>query len=180
MRQAYDYWQNQPGNYRARGNLREATAEGPPEGTRNRPKVGGRSLVPGPSQPPGPEPPGVNRSHPIAPTEFPKGRSARRSKPRPRRQASGCSMHPSRGGYQPPDHVRRRLPASVGPRLSDVKNDSQRPVIHRLRQRPQKPKSSAGPRWPVQAARAPSSEAEGLSNPHEPGVCPPDRSQRPP
>jgi hypothetical protein len=106
LRQAYDYWQNQPGNYLERGGP-EARAipprgeaglfhdQGTPEGAI--PNEGGsRSQAHRDRQ-----------RHPIAPTEFPKARSAtRRMWASPIRgvtsatQAEGPLQEPARGGLR--------------------------------------------------------------------------------
>jgi len=54
---------------------------------------------------PAAEAPGHRSGDPIAPTEFPRGRSAAGTG-RARKPPLRCNMRPPRGGYQPPDHVR--------------------------------------------------------------------------
>ena len=66
---------------------------------------------------PAAEAPGHRSGDPIAPTEFPRGRSAAGTG-RARKPPLRCNMRPPRGGYQPPITSRGRISASACPRMS--------------------------------------------------------------
>ncbi len=115
MRQAYDYWQNQPGNYREP----RATAPGaslPGRAPRRRPGQlsdrGGPQSTPGPGTHPGALP--LNRGsyagHPIAPTEIPKRRSAAEITLDPR---GPCPGDTAACASQEEDTVRRSRPRAA-------------------------------------------------------------------
>ena len=62
----------------------------------------GRSPAPGPGDPRGRSHQGPSTTHPIAPTELPKGWSAADVGMRDPEAGPHCDIHPSSGGYQPP------------------------------------------------------------------------------
>ena len=143
MRQAYDYWQNQPGNYHDRDNLpprggKEAR-ERPRRDDQSRYKIGasrGRTQPVTSSRGRGRGRPERGTSHPIAPTEFLKGRSA----------ADATGSRPPKRTAEALQHVplKRRIPATRS-RPGDgyglgmtpdclMNNVCHRPTIHRLLQ----------------------------------------------
>lgn len=114
MRQAYDYWQNQPGNYPEprRASLGRCGVE-PPEGRSLVTRVGATRLAK-PDQAGRPARRGSAPSgHPIAPTEFPKGRSAA-GHSGPETAVPG-HMRPSGGGLPPKVNAVRRILAAASP-----------------------------------------------------------------
>ena len=109
--------------------------------------VGGaaETVAPGPGEPPATEAAGdPSAGHPIAPTELPMRRSARRCVGFATRNAGPpCDVRPSAGGYQPPVTPAGGYGLRLTPEcLSD--SDSHRPTIHRLRRIPRgKPHGSS-------------------------------------
>ena len=145
MRQAYDYWQNQPGNYldrRSRPSKRVSHAGTPPEGSQSSSQ--GRGPFAQRRREPGVRPRGrahegaVGRAepspHPISPPEFPRTEVRHRDRPAGEGFAD-CDIFVPSGGYLSPITAprRRRLSAEVYPRIRLKDNDSHRPTIHRLR-----------------------------------------------
>ena len=124
MRQAYDYWQNQPGNYpRGRGRAPGGDDRQTPRFRGRKFFVTGRGAV---LQAPNPLGPlrtrreaaraGQPMGHPIAPTEFPKGWSAAGAFGLLSRHA--LPHRPLRWSVPVPSHARRRLPVRAWPRRS--------------------------------------------------------------
>jgi hypothetical protein len=114
LRQAYDYWQNQPGNYPEprRASLGSCGGE-PPEGRSFVTRVGATRLAK-PDQAGRPARRGAAPSgHPIAPTEFPKGRSAA-GHSGPKTAVPG-HMRPSGGGLPSRVNTVRRILAMASP-----------------------------------------------------------------
>ena len=101
MRQAYDYWQNQPGNYRStRRGPRGAVAE-----VRTKRGLESRDWgAPECTQPTQPSARGASgrAGHPYAPTEFLRVPSAA-GMPSGRKAARRRNMSPQRGGHPAPD-----------------------------------------------------------------------------
>jgi hypothetical protein len=129
LRQAYDYWQNQPGNYpdaprasaedgRGRALLQE---EGEYVTQKGRPKA------PSPQRPAS-QACSATADHPIAPTEFPQGRSAVER----RGLESRCRLlHALLRWREPvPSHAQRRIPVGACPQRSSW-DDGHRPRAHR-------------------------------------------------
>ena len=155
MRQAYDYWQNQPGNYlnrettpprRAKGHRRPSMKRG--SGLVNRSGHGPKPNAQ-PRPPPGPKPPEASTGYPIAPTELPKEWSAATLGMHGPKTGPRCAIHPSEGGYQPPVTPGGGYGLRLTPKcLQD--SDSHRPFIHRLRQSSRgEPHESSGHPNPV-------------------------------
>ena len=121
MRQAYDYWQNQPGNF----------LEGSPEATQTARGRQSSSLRGdrGHSEPhPGAEATTGLTRYPIAPTMFPTGRS-----PAHWLAIARCEMCPAGGGYHSPVTSEDGYQLRLTPNCLRI-NVDHRPVIHRLQQ----------------------------------------------
>jgi len=121
LRQAYDYWQNQPGNYLGRGCPRRPGREAGQSCTLR----GGRDRS-GPG-------PGARLTglicYPIAPTEFPTGSSPLHAPGARRLDAGGDA--PRKRRMPVGNHVRGRLFPEAYPQVSWIKR-SHRPAIFRL------------------------------------------------
>ena len=117
MRQAYDYWQNQPGNYpESAPTLWWTDAEAPRKERSFGYKDGARRSIPSHERPTRRTYKTAN-GHSIAPTEFPKEQSAA--------EVIGSRDHqtplhvPFRWREPTPSHARRRIPARAYPRRSE-------------------------------------------------------------
>jgi len=94
----------------------------------------GVSKTPSPASTRLPGKPQALQGHPIAPTEFPKGRAA--AEPfGPVKATLDCDMRPSGGGYHQPDTPGGGYRPGLTPE-SLLRNGGQRPFIHRLQHCP--------------------------------------------
>ena len=109
---------------------------------------------PHPDSPPEPKPAeGTTAGDPIAPTEFPRERSAAKTLRAREGTPVRCDMRLQRGGYRPP------ITPGGGYRLEHAPNyltssDGQRPTVHRPQRRPP-PQATRGPRAPNAPTAAP-------------------------
>ena len=152
MRQAYDYWQNQPGNYLsgARSQVRGAAdlQRGRVVNRKGRarhlqPRVAPRDSapreLPGAAQPAEPTAKAqellaaaVQQTIQLPPLSSPKD-GPPKTRSRPRKDGHKLRYTPLRRRIPSANHALRRLSAWAYPRLSS-ESDGQRPTIHRLHQ----------------------------------------------
>ena len=156
MRQAYDYWQNQPDNYRdaAGDTSRRPGGHGAPRGaTRSNSTGKGGHRVPPDRTNTGPRwRAGLGTAIHLPPLSSPRRDPPRMARPIPTQVARDRDIHASRGGHRTsatPERQKRALNVHRPPAYPQPCRESggQRPVIHRAH--PSQESPSLGVRLPM-------------------------------